>query len=301
MKLGRISLSILGVTVTTLAHAWDSSGHRVVAQIAWQTLMEMHSPAAAKLQKIFAGAKLPVKDLATAATVPDQIKQARYNHSGFPTSTAFNPYHYLDRPIPKSKPFTDGNPGKNALVMLPKVEESLATDTTKQQLWDVAWICHLTGDLHQPLHSATHYWPTLLAGDHFDRGGNSFLLETVPAAEDPWKTAHPKSSSTYPNELHSFWDGLVTGGEGDGAAKVATRLMGEHPRSAYVAAELSAPAQTWADESYTLAATKVYSADIHLYQKPSDDYRAKAKKIAEEWVALAGYRLAMVLDKWLGH
>ena len=261
----------------------------------------MHSPAVAKLQNIFKAAKLPVTDLPTAATVPDQIKQARFNHSGYPTTTAYNPYHYLDRPIPKSQPFTDANPGKNALVMLAKVESSLAADTAKQQLWDVAWIAHLTGDLHQPLHSATHYWPGLMAGDHFDRGGNLFLLETVPAPEDPWKNAKPKSSSSYPAELHSLWDGLVSGGEGDGAAKVAARLMVAYPRSSYLPAELMAPAQTWADESYAMATTDVYTSDLHLYQKPSDTYRQNAKKLAEGRVALAGYRLAVVLDKWLGH
>ncbi len=62
----------------------------------------------------------------------------------------------------------------------------------------LCWVLHLTGDVHQPLHTTsliTEQYP-LPKGDE---GGNKFFIRVT-----------PNSSGI---NLHSFWDGLIIGSD----------------------------------------------------------------------------------------
>ena len=303
MKTARSIAFGLVFALSANALCWDDSGHRVVGEIAFRTLIAMHSPAVAKLQTIFSSSGLPFKDLATAATVPDQIKRNSGNHSGFPSDPGhkYNAYHFLDKAIPAGAPLQDHHPGKNALVMLNQCEQELqSTNSIRQKAWDVAWIAHLVGDMHQPLHGATHVWAGLLTADHSDVGGNLYFLEPIPSQLDPWKTAHPAKSRHFFSELHAYWDGLVPGGtSAAGCQRVAARLMGVAPMSGIPQSKIQKVASNWLSESYAYAKAYAYTPTLHLYQTPDQAYHDEAVKRAEQRVLLAGYRLAFVLDKWL--
>ena len=51
---------------------------------------------------------------------------------------------------------------------------------------------------------------------------------------------------------------------------------------------------TWARESHLLAANVVYTLPEN--SAPTDEYNAKARRTARQRIALAGYRLAGVLN-----
>jgi hypothetical protein len=161
----------------------------------------------------------------------------------------------------------------------------------------LAWLIHLLGDSHQPLHAATIFSAVHLPQG--DLGGNR-LGVTTPA------------SRTTPTNLHVLWDGLFGGDEQAEPSQKRT-IITTHPRRA-LQAELAVPAgatlewriDRWLDESYRAADAVVYAASIRaalLAPLPAgaaapppvaldSAYLQAARTTAMRRVALAGYRLA---------
>ena len=54
--------------------------------------------------------------------------------------------------------------------------------------------------------------------------------------------------------------------------------------------------EDWRKESFAFNNTVVFSPDLKRNQMPSDKYRKNAFKLAEERLALAGYRLGETLN-----
>jgi len=57
----------------------------------------------------------------------------------------------------------------------------------------LAWLFHLVGDIHQPLHAAQIFTVDYLNGD---RGGNEICVRMTQMGQ--------------PMDLHRFWDGVIT-------------------------------------------------------------------------------------------
>ena len=57
----------------------------------------------------------------------------------------------------------------------------------------LAWLFHLVGDIHQPLHTAQLFTVDYPKGD---RGGNEICVRVTQAGQ--------------PMDLHRFWDGVIT-------------------------------------------------------------------------------------------
>jgi hypothetical protein len=57
----------------------------------------------------------------------------------------------------------------------------------------LAWLFHLVGDIHQPLHTAQLFTTDYLQGD---RGRNEICVRVTQADQ--------------PMDLHRFWDGVIT-------------------------------------------------------------------------------------------
>src|SRR6476469_10036495 len=57
----------------------------------------------------------------------------------------------------------------------------------------LAWLFHLVGDIHQPLHTAQLFTVEYPQGD---RGGNEICLRVTQSGQ--------------PMDLHRFWDGVIT-------------------------------------------------------------------------------------------
>lgn len=161
----------------------------------------------------------------------------------------------------------------------------------------LAWLIHLVGDSHQPLHSAAIFSAQYLPQG--DLGGNR-LLVTTPAAR------------AVTTNLHAVWDGLF-GSDAAAEPGLVKTVVAAHPRRT-LQAELAVAAGSslewridrWLDESYRAADRTVYDASIRtaLLTAPPPGtttpspvaldrgYMQAARTTAQRRVALAGYRLA---------
>ncbi|MGZ5545412.1 MAG: S1/P1 nuclease, partial [Limisphaerales bacterium] len=140
--------------------------------------------------------------------------------------------------------------------------------------YDLSWTLHLVGDLHQPLHCTTR-----IHNGQSDNGGNLTKVK-------------PKTSS---QPLHTYWDDLL--GTGEDVSKVIKSAKKLPAADAMKALDLNV--SHWVDEGVQLAKTRVYGPPIGKGTGPfklTDGYKKNAKLIAQEQVALAGERLANLLN-----
>jgi hypothetical protein len=151
----------------------------------------------------------------------------------------------------------------------------------------MAWVLHLVGDVHQPLHCASRVTAQEPKGD---QGGNTFKLDAA-------------------NEsLHHYWDGMLDkavvrkSNEGTSVylSRTAALVVARHPRAVLEGQLKPGKFEDWARES--LAAAKgAYPSGLKRNQEPSAAYRTAGIQVAMERVALGGYRLAMILEDVSGH
>src|SRR5262249_54986327 len=103
-------------------------------------------------------------------------------------------WHFIDKPFSDDHTMLPPIPTPNAQTQIAKFRAVLAsTDPNMEQLksYDLSWLLHLVGDLHQPLHSSTRVSATKTEGDD---GGLGVKL-------------------TSPANLHKFWDDVLGGGD----------------------------------------------------------------------------------------
>ena len=143
----------------------------------------------------------------------------------------------------------------------------------------LAWILHLVGDLHQPLHAI----------DNKDRGGNDVKVLAL-RAEDGRNT-----------NLHAAWDtGLINLSDETEAARAA-RLLAKpleiHP------GDLDLDPVMWAEQSHTTALRVTYTYPSFATTGPGPDpialteaYRTRAMAAIDYQLNLAGARLAELLN-----
>jgi hypothetical protein len=143
----------------------------------------------------------------------------------------------------------------------------------------IYWVSTLVGDVHQPLHAAARFTSEHADGD---QGGNLVAVECG------------QGCSSIKN-LHAFWDGVMGSNNSVEAAREATaRLPKVDAAKAAIADEA-----VWIAESVALAQSVVYldiPADTHgAPVRLSAEYKAAARSAAEQQIALAGARLALLL------
>jgi hypothetical protein len=288
--------------------AWNKPGHMVSGAIAYSELKQL-SPAT--LARVVAFLKLhpefPTRwapevakrfvpaherDLylfMLAARWPDDIRgDESFDHSA---------WHFINLPYkPEGQPASvqpvDSPPENILSAYANNLAMVRGTGPDSERAVALAWLFHLLGDVHQPLHTVTLF-TTQFPTAEGDRGGTRFYIRVRP------------ERSTI--SLHAFWDGLVLGSERFQTVRnTATSLR---LRPAYARAQLPELAHTefdqWArQESVTLAKEQVYrngtlqgSTDKRNGVMLPVDYAEMAKPIGERRVALAGYRLADVLKR----
>jgi hypothetical protein len=287
------------------ALAWNHFGHMVVAAAAWDQL----TPAArAHVMKLLAlnpsykewraqdGADPDETAFLLAATWPDDIKkpEAGYKqdgeHPSGPQAAANIGYadklqhrywHFIDMPFsPDHTPLIQPE-SPNALTQIVTFARALSSDAGDDlKSYDLVWLEHLVGDVHQPLHTASRFTVLQPKGDE---GGNKVSLCDKPHCRD---------------ELHAQWDELLgKSNKPEDAMKYARKL----PAADRAEAGISDP-QAWVKESFEIAAHQVYLSPIGDGPGPyklDDTYRAAARKIAQQQAALAGARLAKLLNSHL--
>jgi hypothetical protein len=105
----------------------------------------------------------------------------------------------------------------------------------------LAWLFHLIGDIHQPLHAIQLFSREYPKGD---RGGIEMCVRA--------------SLNGAPIELHRLWDGVITSsGNINGLNNIASDLLRRFSGSAFRELDHPEP-QAWAKESYDIAVKIAY-------------------------------------------
>jgi hypothetical protein len=205
-------------------------------------------------------------------------------NSGFGDRYMHKYWHYIDKPFSPDGTKLVEPPTVNVQERIGLFRKTLSSNASDQlKAYDLIWLLHLVGDIHQPLHATSRFTKDGNKTEG-DVGGNSVKLCTT---ETSCRLA-----------LHAFWDDLLgTSSSVAAAIKVADQL----PKADEVLASKSREAE-WADESFTAAQKWVYATPIDATRGPftlTAKYQANAKKEARERVALAGARLARLLNSEL--
>lgn len=149
--------------------------------------------------------------------------------------------------------------------------------------YDLVWMLHLVGDLHQPLHAVARF-TAQIPEPNGDRGGNEERV--VPATGETIA-------------LHAYWD-RVFGGYSSvfGAIYDATHGGISSLTPDATKAQILDP-DIWAEESFDIAKQQAYLAPIRADKTPVEltrDYETNARNVARNQAALAAARLANLLN-----
>jgi hypothetical protein len=317
--------------------AWGNTGHEAVAYIAWQQMKPdvrsrviellklvptLHNPDNSKsipgytdwVADLPAGLSQDRQNLylfMRAATWPDSIKHQWLKDSDTPPSNmktevnigytdkeSHGYWHFVDLGFASDTSPVPATPVPNAATQIVALRDAIAsseTDTLKS--YDLIWLEHLVGDIHQPLHGAVRYYAS-----KGDEGGNSVNIKLPTAMRKNFEGTESKSA---PRELHAFWDDLPGEGQPVPALPEAVSFA-----STLAAAPDSKVTDTnpadWATESLALAKKDAYAPPIGKGPNPSQPsgsaytitqaYYNTAMRDAKEQIALAGARLAKLLN-----
>jgi hypothetical protein len=311
MFLLRRLTSLIGALLLALpASAWNYSGHSIIAEIAYERLTPQ---ARARVDQMIRNhpdyndiftkgapdvirndpAALARYAFVHAAPWPDMIRgDARFYDEaspdphptpllpGFPDMMRHGTWHYFDTPFSgDGTPVIEQQP-PHLMTELPRLLGEFATADSQQAAYDLPWIEHLVGDSHQPLHLTSRFLRSQPKGD---AGGNFVIVE-------PGRT------------LHSLWDDAAAPRDlsDEDVIRYAREITADYPAGP----PPSLDPTHWAAESFELDKTAVYAFGLETGSKEhplilSPWYEERAKNLARQRVAVAGYRLAAVLEKYL--
>lgn len=285
------------------AAAWNNRGHMIVAAKAWRHLtpetksaikvLLRQNPRYSSWVAGLSPASRPRAAFIMAATWPDDIKSTpgyfsdRLPNSksarniGYDDCRQHRYWHYKDLPFSPDGTATAPPAEPNAETEIRILTAALGDPTVSNDVksYDLAWLVHLVGDVHQPLHATQRF----ISSDHDgDVGGNDVTY---------CLTARCSNGST----LHSFWDGAFGNSENLASVIQFAGQLASPPDE--LANELD-PA-TWIGESFELAKAKVYQSPVGNTLGPfvlTSAYREEASKVANDRASLAGTRLAKILN-----
>jgi hypothetical protein len=274
--------------------SWGREGHRIVAKIAAKNLStEARQKVAAILRTNEAGVEAAMAD---AATWPDEISKP---------ATKTGNWHFVD--VPVTAPFSIGTLCAAHDCVIDRIQEMsdrLRTNQTGFKLaappnpprpmtsQELAFLIHLVGDVHQPLHSA----------NDGDRGGNCDNL-TIPLTHS--------DGSQPTTELHAAWD--------VDEVLAVMKVLGTEDATANTLFQkfkngAQAPQVTitdWAHEAYDLAKKDIYmKLNISNHTAPAGQCAVGIAKVnvnqqyldgnvadVEQQLMRAGIRLSNILNQ----
>ena len=286
----------------TPAFAWDEIGHEVIARIAWEGMtpraraaavaLLTNAPELSSLLELYpAQGSRTLGDrtfFVEASTWADIVRDQKFPERRQAYHRA--PWHYVnyffeDTPEgPRDRP--DLPPDTAHIVeRLDALEDAVVNLDRPSELRaiDLAWILHMVGDIHQPLHTTARVTPETPRGD---QGGNLFPLDGR-------------------NTLHGYWDGAIRRnfdrqpGESEHAyvERIARTIMDHHPPARFAGELNPGQYEQWARAGFATSKAQVYGTPPG--QAPSEEYGRATYTTAERAAALAGYRLANLLNRIL--
>jgi S1/P1 Nuclease len=171
-----------------------------------------------------------------------------------------------------------------------------SNETSSLKAYDMIWLEHLVGDIHQPLHASVRFVKGIS-----DVGGNCVAISVPKDLRQHFASSDPDPRP--PTELHAFWDDLPGVGK-----QMETQIAVNYASTLAAAdadqASISDP-NAWAKESFDMAVKDAYADPIGpALGSPTpygitDGYYNTAAKDVKTRIALAGARLANLLTKAL--
>ena len=304
-RVAALTLAALASAPCTPAIAWNDTGHQVVALIAWEQMpAPLRSALIAAMRRATPDSGLPglfAQDrrrldarerefFRRAATWPDLIRDVPAFHH--PTWHHRDFYWKWDRGRVVDLPDVQVN-AENLLERLAHFRQRLADPTIAgpDRAVTIAWVLHLVGDVHQPEHCSAR----VTAAEPFgDPGGNDFKLALRP----------PPNPERVRQSLHAYWDEAIEAAfrrqPGETATAYLERsarlIMARHPRTLLERDLAPGEFDVWARESL-VAAQAAYPPTLLRNRAPSPAYRSMVVEVARRRAALAGYRLALLLQE----
>ncbi|MDR3492294.1 MAG: S1/P1 nuclease [Gammaproteobacteria bacterium] len=278
MKLSIKSLILgLGILLSFNSYSWNAVGHMVVANIAYQNLQ----PAVrTKVDAMVAdlNKEYPyITHFSQLGPWPDALRSQRIE--------SFTHWHYVDLAISG-----DGTPIKNiadtdnAIWAINKIEPVLKNVKANpyEHARFLAFLVHIVADIHQPLHTVARITAAYPSGD---KGGNLYIIKYP--AQNP-----------HVMPLHKLWDEGFELFNNDTSTThidaLTNQITAQYPIQYFGSKVTELTAADWAKEGVELAPALVYSTPEN--EVPSPMYITLGKQTAEQRAALAGYRLANLLN-----
>jgi hypothetical protein len=312
-----LTIIALGLGLShTSARAWDDFGHMQVAAVAYDKLTPHAKARATTLLQLnpsyanwVSGAKKSERDrlaFLRAATWADAIKSdaaftdknddqravTAGQNVGYRDPLRHRYWHFVDVPFSADATPTDPALAPNVqtqiAVFRAVLSDPAASDDVKS--YDLSWLLHLVGDVHQPLHCSSRFDKAQPQGD---QGGNKVAISgnTAPViCDDPRFCPYGP-----PNELHAFFDDIT--GSSYCVSEVLASLP-TLPKPARTHVAISDEAK-WVEEGVEAARNVIYVAPIGVGPGPfqlDQAYQKAALQLGRQRIALAGARLAELLN-----
>ena len=308
-----VFLMIVGFAFVPPASAWDDTGHKLTMYIAWE---QMSPTARERLVQILLSAPedsdlsvFYVQDsrsaaarqrelFMTASTWADivrdknfKVRNAKYHHGTWHYQNTFWREDNGKVELVTGLESDEENAVERLFAFDKVLRDAAATDADKAIA--LAWMLHVGGDIHQPLHDSarvTKYDPK------GDQGGNRFMLSPKEAKGDDRLS------------LHWYWDSIIGRNiprvndacDSDYLPPIAQEIMKKYPAAKMQNRLMAGKFDLWQQEGFQIASTKLYPAALKFGEMPSADYKKMAFSISEEQIALAGYRLGSMLNEIFG-
>lgn len=266
-----IAVLLLLVFPATQSYAWGPKGHQIVGDIARNHL----TPTARQNLQALLGND----DLAAIANWPDEVRPQRPETSG---------WHYVDIPsnspgfsqtrdcyAPDDKHPSSKDDHHNCVVDRITIFQQIVADKSAPQATRIEalkFLVHFVGDIHQPMHAIAD-----------EKGGNGIHVSEFGSTQ----------CGKYPCNLHGTWDSGLLEHTGRSEQEYVAYL-----EQMITAKNLQAGGtpEDWANESLSLAK----KAWLNDGGSVDDAYYKANIHIVDERLAVAGLRLAAVLNQALG-
>jgi hypothetical protein len=267
---GALAAALLLCIATPQGWAWGREGHRLTALVAEQYLTPETKAQIVEL--------LGRETLAGVAPWADEYR-TEHPETG--------PWHFVD--IPKSATAFDRmrdcpvsakdpkSPWRDCLTDRIRYFEGRLGDTSlslAERAIALKFVVHFIGDIHQSFHTY---------GD--DRGGNGIMVTFLGSA----------NCGNFKCNLHGVWDDQIIEDQNLSEPKYTERLLQEIKDNNWERMDGGEPT-TWANISHHYAVEAVAPNGALLTR----EYVAEESKIVDAQLALAGLRLARVLNRILG-
>ena len=249
-------------------------GHMVVASIAYAQLTPKAKAEIDKLTRTFHEEYPEINQFEESATWLDAVKAQKIN--------LYSRWHYIDTGVS-----LDGSPANNqidtdnAIWAFQQAQAALANKNGNhfERARCLAMLIHIVGDLHEPMHTLTGFSS---AHPNGDRGGNDFLIKF-----------HGKQMN-----LHSVWDSALgkfnVGTDVETARNLAKQITNLYPEAMFNKAGADLQPTNWVNEGIDRAKQLAYNTREN--ENVSSAYESQGQTSAQQAAALAGYRLAHILN-----